>query len=114
MILDHESGVERRESSVTVSRRGILGGLIGVIFAKPVALALRFMPKRRDPRLDIFAQMLSQANDILDDMEFTEPGRHFVPFRTVIPAETWRLLNKGASQGPVIYCNRTARPAPDA
>ena len=44
MNLVHESGARRRESSVTLSRRGLIGGLIGIIAAPAIVRAASLMP----------------------------------------------------------------------
>lgn len=63
-----------RGSSVTASRRGFLGGLIGIIAAPAIVRAASLMPVRAPKLIDA--------------------GHEFV-FRTSIPAGAWRQYNVG-------------------
>jgi hypothetical protein len=69
--------------------------------ANPTLLDLA---KRMDPdgKAAVIAEMLSQDNEILDDMPFMEgnlPTGHRTTVRTGLPAAAWRKLNQGVPQG---------------
>lgn len=56
--------------------------------------------KRLDPdgKVPMIVEMLSQTNELLDDMLFLEgnlPTGHRVSMRTGLPTASWRLLNAG-------------------
>ena len=64
------------------------------------ALTLADWGKRVDPdgRLPVVAELLSQSNEVLDDMLFMEgnlPIGHRVTIRTGLPAVYWRSINQG-------------------
>ena len=64
------------------------------------ALTLVDWAKRTDAdgKIAMIAELLSQSNEILDDMLFVEgnlPTGHKTTIRTGLPAATWRLLNYG-------------------
>ncbi|MEL5392869.1 major capsid protein [Serratia nevei] len=68
------------------------------------ALTLADWAKRVDPngKVDKIVELLSQTNEILDDMLFVEgnlPTGHRTTVRTGLPQATWRLLNYGVKQG---------------
>ncbi|MBX9946072.1 MAG: hypothetical protein K2Y40_18500 [Reyranella sp.] len=51
-----------------------------------------------DGRISVIVELLSQTNEILDDMRWVEgnlPTGHRTSVRTGLPAGTWRLLNYG-------------------
>lgn len=63
-------------------------------------LTLLDLARRLDPqgKIDYIAEMLSQANDLFDDMpwvEANELGGHKFTFRTSIPAGSWRQYLQG-------------------
>ena len=65
-----------------------------------IFLTLADWAKRLDPdgRVDAVAELLSQTNEILDDMLWAEgnlPTGHRSTIRTGLPSATWRLLNYG-------------------
>lgn len=69
----------------------VLGGL---------ALTYADWAKRVDPdgKIDVIINILSQTNDILEDMLVIEgnlPTGHQTTVRTGLPSATWRLLNQG-------------------
>jgi len=56
--------------------------------------------RRMDPdgKIAMVAEILTQYNEILDDIPFIEgnlPTGHKTTIRTSIPAPTWRLINRG-------------------
>jgi len=56
--------------------------------------------KRLDPcgNISLIIEMLSQVNEVLDDMTFKEgnlPTGHRISMRTGLPTVAWRLLNQG-------------------
>lgn len=64
------------------------------------ALTLVDHAKRLDPtgKVATVVELLSQANEILDDMQWIEgnlPTGHRTTLRTSLPAVYWRLLNSG-------------------
>lgn len=64
------------------------------------ALTLADWAKRRDPdgKLPVVAELLSQSNEVLDDMLYLEgnlPIGHRVTIRTGLPAVYWRSINQG-------------------
>lgn len=64
------------------------------------ALTLADWAKRKDPdgKVAAIVEMLSQTNEMLDDMLFVEgnlPTGHRTTVRTGLPATAWRLLNQG-------------------
>jgi len=64
------------------------------------ALTLADHAKRLDPdgKTPMIVEMLSQSNEILDDMLFIEgnlPTGHRTTVRTGLPTVAWRLLNQG-------------------
>lgn len=64
------------------------------------ALTLKDHAKRVDPdgKIPKIAELLSQSNEILDDMLFIEgnlPTGHRSSVRTGLPSVYWRLLNQG-------------------
>lgn len=64
------------------------------------ALTLADHAKRIDPdgKIPMIVEMLSQTNEILDDMLFMEgnlPTGHQTTVRTGLPQTFWRLLNQG-------------------
>jgi hypothetical protein len=68
------------------------------------ALTLADWAKRRDEdyRIAAIVELLSQTNEILDDMLFVEgnlPTGHKTTVRTGLPQATWRLLNYGVPNG---------------
>ena len=65
-----------------------------------IFLTLADWAKRLDPngRVDAVAELLSQTNEILDDMLWAEgnlPTGHRSTIRTGLPTATWRKLNYG-------------------
>jgi len=65
-------------------------------------LSLADWAKRLDPdgKTPKIVEMLSQTNDILDDMVYQQgnlPTGHRVTMRTGLPTVAWRLLNKGVA-----------------
>jgi len=67
-------------------------------------LTLADWAKRQDDNFKVatIVEMLSQTNEILDDMLFMEgnlPTGHKTTVRTGIPSATWRLLNYGVPKG---------------
>src|SRR5262245_51381703 len=55
-----------------------------------------------DGKIDKIIELLSQTNEILQDMLVLEgnlPTGHKTTIRTGIPTATWRLLNYGAARG---------------
>lgn len=59
--------------------------------------------KRTDPngKIDVIAEMLTQTNEILEDMPFVEgnlPTGHKTIIRTGLPTASWRKLNYGVPQ----------------
>lgn len=72
--------------------------LVGV-----TAPTLADIAKRTDPhgRIDVIVEMLTQTNEILEDMSFVEgnlPTGHKSIIRTGLPSSSWRLLNYGVPQ----------------
>lgn len=68
------------------------------------ALTMMDWARRQDPsgRIATIVELLSQTNEILDDMLFIEgnlPTGHKTTVRTGIPIGTWRLLNYGVALG---------------
>lgn len=66
------------------------------------ALTLADWAKRLDPngQTSDIVELLSQTNEILDDMLFLEgnlPTGHQTTVRTGLPSVTWRLLNQGVT-----------------
>lgn len=66
----------------------------------PNVLTLADWAKRLDPegKVDTIVELLSQKNEILDDMLWMEgnlPTGHRTTIRTGLPALAWRLLNQG-------------------
>lgn len=64
------------------------------------ALTLADWAKRVDPdgKVPMIVELLSQTNEILDDMLFVEgnlPTGHRCSVRTGLPAVAWKLLNQG-------------------
>ena len=64
------------------------------------ALTLADWSKRLDPdgKIPVIAEMLSQTNEILEDMMFVEgnlPTGHRVTIRTGLPSVYWRQINQG-------------------
>lgn len=62
------------------------------------------MAKRLDPegRIDAIVEMLTQTNEILEDMLWLEgnlPTGNKTTIRTGLPSVAWRLLNYGVPQG---------------
>ena len=58
--------------------------------------------KRLDPqgKTATIVELLSQTNDILDDMHFAEgnlPTGHRITMRTGLPTVAWRMLNQGVT-----------------
>jgi hypothetical protein len=52
-------------------------------------------------KIDVIVEMLTQTNEILDDMTFKEgnlPTGHKTTIRTGLPSAAWRLLNYGVPQ----------------
>jgi hypothetical protein len=67
-------------------------------------LTLLDVAKRIDPdgSASAIAEMLTQNNEILDDMPWVEgnlPTGHRVTVRTGLPTVAWRKLNQGVAQG---------------
>lgn len=67
------------------------------------APTLSDLAKRLDPKgkVDIIVEMLSETNEILEDMPFVEgnlPTGHKTIVRTGLPAASWRKLNYGVPQ----------------
>ena len=67
------------------------------------AVTLADIAKRTDPRgkVDAIAELLSQTNEVLEDMPFVEgnlPTGHKTIIRTGLPTAAWRLLNYGVPQ----------------
>lgn len=65
-------------------------------------LTLADWAKRQDPNNKIarIAELLSQTNDMLDDMPMAEANEvtsHLVTVRTGLPTPVWRLLNQGVT-----------------
>lgn len=65
-------------------------------------LTLLDIAKRMDPdgAASALAELLSQDNELLDDMPYVEgnlPTGHRVTVRTGLPTATWRKLNKGVA-----------------
>jgi hypothetical protein len=63
-------------------------------------LTLADMSKRMSPdgKVDPIAEMLSQQNDILEDVVYKEanqPTSHVVTIRTGLPTAYWRAINQG-------------------
>jgi len=55
----------------------------------------------KDGKIDKIVEMLTQTNEILEDMMFMEgnlPTGHKTTIRTGLPAAAWRLLNYGVPQ----------------
>src|SRR5687767_4735532 len=55
-----------------------------------------------DGRMAVIVELLSQTNEILDDMLVQEgnlPTGHQTTVRTGLPTATWRLLNYGVPNG---------------
>ncbi|MGA2735133.1 MAG: major capsid protein [Syntrophobacteraceae bacterium] len=70
----------------------------------PVALTLADWAKRIDDdgKIAEIINLLSQTNEILDDMLWVEgnlPTGHKTTIRTGLPAAYWRLLNMGVPRG---------------
>jgi hypothetical protein len=66
------------------------------------ALTLAEWAKRLDPdgKIPMIVELLSQTNEILQDMLFMEgnlPTGHRTTVRTGLPAVAWRLLNQGVA-----------------
>jgi hypothetical protein len=64
------------------------------------ALTLADWAKRLDPngKVDAIVELLSQTNEVLDDMLWREgnlPTGHRLTVRTGLPTVAWRLLNQG-------------------
>jgi hypothetical protein len=64
------------------------------------SLTLLDWAKRLDPdgKVPVIVELLSQTNEILEDMTFVEgnlPTGHRVTIRTGLPTVYWRLLNQG-------------------
>ena len=67
------------------------------------AVTLADIAKRTDPngKIDAIVEMLSQTNEVLEDMPFVEgnlPTGHKTTIRTGLPTVAWRLLNYGVPQ----------------
>ena len=67
------------------------------------AVTLADIAKRTDPngKIDAIVELLSQTNEILEDMPFVEgnlPTGHKTIIRTGLPTAAWRLLNYGVPQ----------------
>ena len=67
------------------------------------AVTLADIAKRTDPggKIDAIVEMLSQTNEVLEDMPFVEgnlPTGHKTIIRTGLPTAAWRLLNYGVPQ----------------
>lgn len=79
-------------------------GLIGIGLATGSWPTLLDLASRLDPegKIPVIAEMLSQANDMNDDLPWVEAnektGHEFV-FRTSIPAGAWRQYNQGVPYG---------------
>lgn len=79
------------------------GGGNGVQFGAALgvgALTLADWAKRLDPdgKVPTIVELLSQTNELLDDMTFIEgnlPTGHRTTIRTGLPAVYWRMLNQG-------------------
>ncbi|UQZ90841.1 hypothetical protein C4J81_17150 [Deltaproteobacteria bacterium Smac51] len=72
--------------------------LVGVKFP-----TLGDVAKRTDPngKIDVIVEMLTQTNEILEDMPFIEgnlPTGHKTIVRTGLPTASWRKLNYGVPQ----------------
>ncbi len=70
----------------------------------PVALTLADWAKRIDDdgKIAEIINLLSQTNEILDDMLWVEgnlPTGHKTTIRTGLPSAYWRLLNMGVPRG---------------
>lgn len=66
------------------------------------ALSLHDWAKRKDPngKVSAIVELLSQSNEILDDMKFVEgnlPTGHIITQRVGLPTVYWRLLNQGVA-----------------
>lgn len=66
------------------------------------ALTLADWAKRSDPdgKTPMIVELLSQTNEILDDMLFVEgnlPTGHRLTMRTGLPTVAWKLLNQGVT-----------------
>ncbi len=54
-----------------------------------------------DKKLELIVELLSQTNEVLEDMSFVEgnlPTGHKTVIRTGLPAVAWRMLNYGVNQ----------------
>lgn len=68
----------------------------------PNVLTLIDWAKRKDPdgKIPAIAELLSQTNEVLDDMLFKEgnlEAGHMLTVRTGLPTVAWRLLNQGVA-----------------
>lgn len=75
----------------------VLGAVLGT-----GALTLADWAKRLDPdgKVPVIVELLSQTNELLEDMLWMEgnlPTGHRTTVRTGLPSVTWRLLNQGVS-----------------
>src|SRR5947209_6300342 len=66
------------------------------------ALTLIDWAKRKDPngKVPMIVELLSQYNEILEDMLWKEgnlPTGHLTTVRVGLPTVTWRLLNQGVA-----------------
>ncbi len=73
-------------------------------FQQTGAMTLTDWAKRQDPdgKSASIVEMLSQTNEVLQDMMFVEgnlPTGHRTTVRTGLPAVAWRMLNYGVPQG---------------
>jgi hypothetical protein len=80
----------------------ILGLLVVGAVLSTGALTLADWAKRLDPdgKVPTIVELLSQTNEILDDMLWREgnlPTGHRTTVRTALPTVTWRLLNQGVA-----------------
>lgn len=86
------------------SRRGIIGA-IGLLIASPAIVRATNLMKLSPQRaylgqwrgipiyqVDEIAKLLTQSNDLFDDMTYVGTIR---TFRTSIPSATWRVYNHG-------------------
>jgi hypothetical protein len=81
----------------TLSVYGV--GMLGATLATG-ALTLIDQAKRLDPdgKVPVIVELLSQTNEVLDDMLFREgnlPTGHRTTIRTGLPTVYWRMLNQG-------------------
>jgi hypothetical protein len=93
-VLPHGSGA----AHLTLERFGLIFAL-GATLATG-ALTLADWAKRLDPdgKVPVIVELLSQTNEILDDMLFREgnlPTGHRTTIRTGLPTVYWRMLNQG-------------------